>query len=199
MRLCSRKRDKIGDGFDRQRRIDDQKIGRDRQHRDRRHVAHRIVAQIFIEIGPNGMRRASAHQQRVAVGIGCATAAAPIFPPAPGLSSTTTGWPKRDGKLIADQPRDDVGGSAGSERHHDLNGPRRPIVRRRAGADASRPTQQQKQVSSSSPSAPHSSPDDRVDQLTGISASFMTLPQTAISSLICCGVFRGRTRHRHGN
>ena len=71
-------------------------------------------------------------QQRVAVGGELTTAWMEILPLAPGLFSTTTGWPSRSDNHWRHDPRDDVGPAARAEIHDPAQRPRR--IGLRAGA-----------------------------------------------------------------
>ena len=49
-----------------------------------------------------------------------------MLPPAPALFSTTNCWPYSSDMLLRHHPRQDVGGAAGRERHHEFHRPARP-------------------------------------------------------------------------
>ena len=59
--------DQLGDGFDRQRRIDDHHVGEADEARDRLDLAQKFEIELFVEAGIGGVGRRR-QQQRVAVG-----------------------------------------------------------------------------------------------------------------------------------
>ena len=118
----------IGDeflrGVDRQRRVDDEHVRRDRDQRDRREVLDRVVRHLRVEAGVDRVRRQRSHQDRVAVGrrfrneIGADVAARA------GAVVHHNALAPRVAQLLRDRAADDVERSARRKRHDE---PHRPV------------------------------------------------------------------------
>ena len=116
----------------------DQHVGRGHRERDRREVAHWLIAQVLEERGIDGEDANRTDQQRVAIGLGLGDVLGGDRPVRAGLVLDYRGLAEQPLELRADGAADDVGGAAGDERDDDVHRLGGPGLRLRAGCERRR-------------------------------------------------------------
>ena len=121
-RLRLRECDQLGERIGRQRRIGDQQLLQQHQHRDRDEVALGIVGKLCVEMRIDGERGIGRQQHRATVGSGARDGLGRDD----GVGAGTVFHHDRlapfVAQLLADEPPRTVDAAAGRERHHDGNG-----------------------------------------------------------------------------
>ncbi len=114
-------RDDIGYRTRRQRRRDrhDQRELRQQDHR--RKILRRVVGQVRVEMRADAVGRNGVEEQRVAVGVGFGDARCRRRSAGAAAICDDDGLAERIGELVADHPRDVVGGTARRHRDHERN------------------------------------------------------------------------------
>ena len=120
-RLRLRELDEIGDGVDRQRRVDHEHEGHVANERDENEILSRIIGQLLVERRIHRHGPAGRHHDGVAIGRalrdldrGCHRAGAGAVLDHERLAEAV-------GELLADQSPEDVGAAAGGERHDEID------------------------------------------------------------------------------
>ena len=129
-RIRLRIRDQLGHAVDRQRRIHQQDERQVRDHRDRREVLHRVVAELLVERRIDAHRRARRHQQRVAIGRRLDDRVDADLLARAGTVLDHEGLAELLFEHLRAHPRQDVGGARRRERHDDRGASRRIVVGR---------------------------------------------------------------------
>ena len=115
--------DQLGHRVRRHRWVHHEHVGQPRHHADGREVGDRVVGELRIERRIEGQRADMAEQQRVPVGVGLGDGGAGdrSRQPRPVVDHHRLAEAVRH--LLADDPAEEIGRSAGRERHDQGHGP----------------------------------------------------------------------------